>query len=183
MKKIFLVMATCLLLVGCSLTEQKAKGAVEDYLNQYRNLGDTVLIDLNTLVDSENLSDSQKEVYKDILEKQYKDLTYKIEDEEYDGDTAKIRAKITVYDLYKAQNDAAKYLSDNTTEFNDENGKYDNDKYLDYKLEQMKKATDTVDYTIEFNVVKKDDKWLVEQPSADDLEKIHGIYNYSIESK
>ena len=45
-------------------------------------------------------------------------------------------------------------------------------------LDEMKKMTDTTTYTIDFNVNKDDDKWVVEQPSQTDLEKIHGIYNY-----
>jgi len=182
MKKIFAILGICLLLVGCGCTEEKAGDAVKDYLNQYKNLSDTVMTDLATLVDSEELNDDQKDVYKEVLQKQYQDMTYKIESEEYDGDTAEVEVTITVYDLYKAQSDASTYLSNNLSEFNDENGVYDNEKYLDYKLEQMKNTTETVEYTINFNVIKEDDEWKVEQPSIDDLEKIHGIYNYDIES-
>ena len=180
MKKIFALLGVCLCLVGCGCTEEKATDAVKDYLNQYRNLGDTVMTDLATLVDSEDLSDDQKEVYKEVLKKQYQDLTYKIVEEEYDGDKAEVEVIVTVYDLYKAQSDAATYLSNNLSEFNDED--YDNDKYLDYKLKQMKDTTDTTEYTINFKLTKEDNNWKVEQPSAEDLEKIHGIYNYDIES-
>ena len=116
------------------------------------------------------------------MEKQYQDLSYKINNEEYNGDNAEVEVTITVYDLYKAQTDAATYLSNNLEEFNGTNGSYDNEKYMDYKLEQMKKMTDTVEYTIDFKVKKVDDKWVVEQLSTEDLEKIHGIYNYSIAS-
>ncbi len=182
MKKLFVTLLSCLLLVGCSLVEEKASDAVKDYLSQYNNLGDTVITDIATLVDSENLNDDQKKVYESVLKKQYQDLKYEIVNEEYNGDTAEVEVNITVYDLYKAQTDSATYLSNNLSEFNGENGSYDNEKYLDYKLEQMKKITDTVEYTIEFKVTKVDDKWTVEQPSTDDLEKIHGIYNYDIES-
>lgn len=181
MKKILIVLVSCLLMVGCSLTEQKASDAVKDYLNQYNNLSDTVITDIATLVDSENLNDDQKKVYEGVLQKQYQDLSYEIVNEEYDGDKAEVEVTITVYDLYKAQNDAATYLANNLEEFNGDNGSYDNEKYMDYKLEQMKKTTDTVEYTIDFNLTKEDDKWRVEQPSTEDLEKIHGIYNYSIE--
>ena len=59
------------------------------------------------VIDRENLEDAQKENYRDILKKQYSDLKYEIVDEEYDGDTATVKAKITVYDLYKAQTDSA----------------------------------------------------------------------------
>lgn len=182
MKKILLLICMCLALVGCGLKETKAEDAVKDYLNQYKNLGDTVITDLATLVDAEELNDDQKKVYKGILEKQYQDMTYKIVEAEYAGDTAEVEVTVTVYDLYKAQIDASTYLSNNLDEFNDEDGSYDNEKYLDYKLEQMKKTTDTVEYTINFKVEKIDGKWTVEQPDTDDLEKIHGIYNYDIES-
>jgi len=182
MKKLIVMLLCFGFMTGCSLTEQKASDAVKDYLSQYNNLGDTVITDLSTLVDAEDLNDNQKEVYKKVLEKQYQDLKYEIVNEEYDGDTAEVEVNITVYDLYKAQIDSATYLSNNLTEFNGENGSYDNEKYLDYKLEQMKKITDTVDYTIDFKVVKVDNKWVVEQLDTDDLEKIHGIYNYDIES-
>lgn len=182
MKKLFTILVSVLLLVGCSLTEQKASDAVKDYLNQYNNLSDTVMIDIATITDEENLTDKQKKVYEDILKKQYQDLSYEIEEEEYDGDTAEVSVIVTVYDLYKAQTDSAQYLSDNLGEFNDDNGVYDEERYIDYKLEQMKKITDTVEYTIDFRLTKEDDKWVVEQPSTEDLEKIHGIYNYEIES-
>lgn len=182
MKKILAIVVAALSLVGCGCVEEKASDAVKDYLNQYKNLSDTVITDMAVLVDSENLNDDQKKVYNDILEKQYQDLAYRIDSEEYDGDTAEVEVTVTVYDLYKAQNDASIYLSENLSEFNDEFGVYDNEKYLDYKLEQMKNTTDTVDYTISFNVTKVDDKWTVVQPTQDDLEKIHGIYNYKIES-
>lgn len=182
MKKLFAILSLSLLFVCGGCTSEKASDAVKDYLNQYKNLGDTVITDLATLVDAEDLSDKQKEVYKSVLQKQYQDLSYEIVEEEYDGNTAEVEVIVTVYDLYKAQTDAATYLSNNLGDFNDENGVYNNEKYMDYKLEQMKKMTDTVEYTINFKVVKEDDKWIVEQPSSDDLEKIHGIYNYDIES-
>ena len=50
---------------------------------------------------------------------------------------------------------------------------------MNYKLDKMKKTTDTVDYNIIFNVTK-DDKgnYKVTDLSNSDLEKIHGVYNY-----
>ena len=42
----------------------------------------------------------------------------------------------------------------------------------------MQKNTETITYTIYFNVEKNDDDiWQVTELSQDDLEKIHGIYN------
>ena len=178
--KLTLITFLAFLLVGCSCMKQTAKGRVEEFLDQYRNLSANVLGDLDEVVDSEtDLNDEQKEKYRDILKKQYSDLNYEIVNETYDGDTALVEVKITVYDLYKVQRDAAEYLNNNSDEFNDENGTYDSSKFMDYKLDEMQKTTDTVEYTINFNLTKdEDDNWQITELSQSDLEKIHGIYNY-----
>lgn len=182
MKKILLsiiAFISCLLLVGCSCMNNTAKDEVEKFLDQYRNLSSSVLTDLESVIEKENLTDEQKEVYRDILKKQYSDLKYEVIDETYNGDTAVVKTKITVYNLYEAQSSASSYLNSHMDEFKDEDGKYDNDLYLDYKLKQMKEVTDTVEYTIDFNVEKDDNgNWKVTNLSDTDLEKIHGIYNY-----
>ena len=50
---------------------------------------------------------------------------------------------------------------------------------IDYKLDTMKKYDKTVTYSIEFKVKKENNKWQVEDLSDTDVEKIHGIYDYS----
>lgn len=162
------------------MNNNTASDAVKDYLNSYNNLDTKVLDDLETEVTKENLTLEQSDKYRSILKKQYKDLSYKIIKEEKEDDITLVTTKISVYDLYKAQSDASLYLADNMNEFYDENGKYNSDKYLDYKLEQMKNVTDKVEYTIIFEVEKEDDKYRVLQPSETDLEKIHGVYSYDI---
>lgn len=179
MKKILIAIVTCFLLVGCM--DNKASDAVKNYLNQYRNLSDNVIADLGHLTDTQNLNEKQKEDYKKIMKKQYQDLQYEIVEEEYDGDKATVTAKITVYDLYKVQEDADNYMNDNMEEFYDDNDVYDNSLFLNYKLGKMQDNTETVSYTITFEVIKEDNNWVVVQPSAESLEKIHGIYNYEIE--
>lgn len=182
MKK-FLISLTLIMgsifLVGCGLTNKTAKDAVEDFLDQYKNLSASVLTDLENVIKQENLNNEQQDKYREILKKEYSDLKYEVLDEAYDGDTATVKTKIIVYNLYKAQSDAAIYLNNNMDEFKNDAGEYDNNKYLDYKLDEMKKVKDTVEYTIEFNC-KKNDKgnWEVNELSNSDLEKIHGIYNY-----
>lgn len=179
MKKICSLILIVLFLAGCG--ENSARGAVEGYLKKYKTLDSEVLVDLEEVVESEDLNEKQKEKYRDILKKQYKDLSYEIVEEEYDNDLDYITVKITVYDLYKAQEDASIYLENNPDEFNKDNGTYDKDKYLDYKLDKMKNTTQRVDYTIVFTVTKENDKYVVEQPTENDLLKIHGVYNYDID--
>ena len=176
--KLLLVIGSCLVLAGCGCMKKTAKGAVQDYLNQYKNLSSNVITSMDDVVNDENLTDSQKEKYRDILKRQYQDLKYEIVNEKYDGDNATVEAKITVYDLYKVQKDANNYLTNNGDEFK-ENVVYSNDLFMNYKLDKMKKVTDTIDYNIKFNVIK-DDKgnYKVNDLSNSDLEKIHGVYNY-----
>ena len=177
-KKIFLIVSLLLLVVGCGCMKKTAKGAVQDYLNQYKNLSANVNSDMDDVIDNENLTDTQKEKYRDILKKQYQDLKYDIVSEKYDGDNATVDVKIKVYDLYKVQKDANDYLTTSGDEFK-ENGVFSNDLFMDYKLDKMKKTMDTIEYNITF-IVTKDDKgnYKVSDLSNTDLEKIHGVYNY-----
>lgn len=179
MKKILSLILLLLIITGCG--GQNARTAVESYLKKYRNLDSEVLVDLEKTIDKENLTENQKEKYRDILKKQYKDLTFEVIEEEYDDEVSYVTVKISVYDLYGAQNDASLYLQNNTNEFNGENGVYDPQKYIDYKLDRMKDTTDKVNYTIVFTVTKENDKYVVEQPTENDLMKIHGVYNYELD--
>ncbi len=171
------------LLTGCSLRNDTAKDATKEFLDQYKNLSASVLTGLEEVVEKESLTDSQKDIYRDILKKQYSDLSYEIVEETYENDLAYVKVKLKVYDLYKAQSEAAKYLNSNMDEFKDENNNYSDKLYLDYKLDKMKKMNDKVEYTIELTCQKNDKgKWQVNDLSQADLEKIHGIYNYDTES-
>ena len=115
-------------------------------------------------------------MYKKILLKQYKNLKYTILTEEYDNDKALISVNINVYDLNKAEENSLDYLSKNLKEFYNEDNIFDNSKYIDYKLNLMYESNDRVDYTIVFLLKKNKNTWILEQPTDEDLEKIHGIY-------
>ena len=178
MKKLILIFICLISLTGCG--GNSAKDAVDSYLKKYRNLDSEVLVDLEKLVEKENLTEEQKEKYRDVLKKQYKDLAYEIIEEEYDNDISYITVKVSVYDLYQAQSDASTYLSNNPEAFYNENNEYDVNKFLDYKLDKMKDMNGKIEYTIVFTVTKENDKYVVEQPTEQTLEKIHGIYNHEL---
>ncbi len=177
MKKIIIFLTCILCAVGCSCSKDLASDAVEKYLDSYKGLSDNVLGDIDDLVKKENLSDKHGETYKEVLKRQYRDLNYTIEDEKYDGDTALVTVKVTVYDLYKVDKNAGVYLNSHQDEFLTD-GVYDSIKYLEYKLKEMKNVNDTISYTLVFKTIKKDGKWELEQPDEETLEKLHGIYNY-----
>ncbi len=184
MKKVFIAFVMLFGLAGCSIGPANTPSkAVEEYLDRYIDNSDVVMEELDDYVaNREELDDEQKDTYKEILKKQYSDLKYEITNEEYDGDTATVSVKLTVYDLYKVQKDADNYLADNADEFKNDEGAYDSSKFTKYKLDKMKDTTDTIDYTLEITASKVDNVWEVNQLSNDALQKIHGIYNYENES-
>jgi len=177
MKKIIIFLTCIFLVVGCACSNDKATDAVKDYLNDYKGLSANVLKDIDKLIEKENVNDKNKDAYRDTLKRQYRDLMYTIENEDYDGDTAKVTVKVTVYDLYKAQKNSNDYLNAHQDEFLTD-GVYDATKYIEYKLKQMNEMNDTISYNVVFKVKKNNNKWEVEQPDDETLEKIHGVYNY-----
>lgn len=179
MKKLCLFLITLIAAVGCACTMTKASDAVKEYLGKFNNHDAEILVELDALVKEENLTEEQSKSYKELMKKQYSDLKYEIVNETYNGDEAVVTTKITVYDLYKAQKEASTYKEEHPEEFKGDNVVYDAVKFLDYKIEQMKKADKRVEYTIDFKVIKKDGRWKVQDVSTKDLEKIHGIYNYT----
>ena len=42
----------------------------------------------------------------------------------------------------------------------------------------MKKNKDTVKYTLELTLTKKDKKWVMDNLTTTDMEKLNGTYNY-----
>ncbi len=180
MKKFIAVLLTVLLLSGCGLTNTPT-AKVKAFLNNYNNLSDDVVADLETKVEAENISDENKNVYKDVLRRQYKDMKYEIKDENIDGDKATVKVKITVYDLYKIDKDTVNYMNNNAGEFMDENGMYSENIFNKYRIGEMLKTNNTVDYEVEFYLNKINDEWVVETPDRIVLEKIHGLYNYDQE--
>lgn len=178
MKRLVLVILSIFLLIGCSCTLMDTPTKkTEEYLNNYKNLDDDVLSDLNLSAEAEGLSTENTDLYKNVLKRQYQDLKYVVEKEEVDGDEATVTVKATVYDLYKASKEADEYLADNPEEFTD-NDTYDKDMFMKYKLNKMKGTEKTVDYTIEFYLVKVDGEWVIQEPEATVKEKIHGLYDY-----
>lgn len=178
MKKIIYLIITALICFGCA--NNTARSTVDNYMKKYKTLDSEVLVDLENTIKNENLTNEQENKYRDILKKQYKDLTFNILEEEYDDEVSYVTVKIEVYNLYKVQSDSLIYLENNPQEFYDNNNNYDINKYIDYKLDKMKNTTERVNYIITFTVTKEDNKYVIENLTNDDLKKIHGIYNYEL---
>ena len=50
--KLLTVVVVLLSLVGCGCMKKTAKGAVQDYLNQYKNLSSNVINDMDTVINN-----------------------------------------------------------------------------------------------------------------------------------
>ena len=134
MKKIALGIIAFLTLIitsGCSMDNTPTK-KVENYLNNYKSLNETVLDQLDKVVDSDTImTASQKNEYKDILKRQYQNLTYKIKDEVINGNDATVNVEIEVYDYYKINKESDSYYQTMPDEFKDANGNMKEEKYIE----------------------------------------------------
>ena len=179
MKKMLSVICIIIIIlfsVACG-KNKTAMEAVGDYLDLYINNDEIVINQLDDFVNKEDLTNEQKELYKEAIIREYSAIEYEIVSERYEDNYAFIDTSISVIDLNKAQKDAFSYFLSNEEEFKDENGIYDNGKYTTFKLNKMKEEKEFINYNITFKVMNNDGNWEVTQLSNEDLEKIHGIYS------
>lgn len=178
LKKILLVITVLFLTVGCDNMMNAPTKKVEQFLSNYQTMNEDVVGQLDdVLEDSGNFTESQREQYRELMKKQYKNLSYKIKEETEDGDTATVEVEIEVYDYGKAISQSETYLTTNRDEFiNLETNEIDTKKFLDYKIKQIEDTKDKVTYTINFTLTKVDDEWKLNNISDIDRQKIHGLY-------
>lgn len=169
-----------LLLTGCNneMLNTPTK-RVEMFLANYQTLNESVMDDLDKVVsEEEQFNADQREIYRSIMKKHYQSITYDIKDEKINGDKATVRTSITVTDYSKVMTSAETYLQEHPEKFQKANKEYDEEKYMDYRLEQMKKAKDTVKYDMNFHLTKKDKIWKMDPLTEEQEQKIHGVYQY-----
>lgn len=174
--KIILIIFGTFILLGCT-KEVKPSDKVEFLISKYVKNDKDIIDELNTYLDMQDLNKEQIERYKNIIKLEYSTLTYEIKNESIENNRAKVEVEISVKDLYKPSANAQKYLEDNPTYFYTD-GKYDQNKFIDYKLKLMETSEDRVTYLIYFSLTKKDNVWTFNDISEDTLEKIHGIFDY-----
>ena len=168
MKKIVSLFIFLLLLVGCSLSNSPTS-KVEELLNKYQTLDSDIKSGIDDVLKEENLNDSQKERYRKVIEKQYRNLAYEVKDERIDGDTATITTEIEVLDYKKA-------INESVSKYQDRND-YTVEEYNNSKLDALEKTKEKVKYTIDFEVVnvKKGNRKL-SSLSNETIKKIQGMY-------
>ncbi|MGM9849400.1 MAG: hypothetical protein ACI31V_00700 [Bacilli bacterium] len=179
MKKI-IILLSMIILVGCSTLDisNTPTKKVEEFLNKYQILDEEILNELDNVIEEKTkLNDENKEEYRNIIKKQYKDMQYTIKEETIDGDDATVTAQIIVKDFTKIINDAENYKRENMKEFY-ENNTYNDNLYKKYLLDKLKDAKDRVTYTLEFTLHKQNRKWVLNPITEEIEDKILGIYKY-----
>ena len=167
MKKILSLFIFLLLLVGCSLANSPTS-KVEDLLTKYQTLDKDIKTGIDEVINEETLTSEQKDRYRNLIEKQYKNLAYQIKDERIDGDTATITTEIEVLDYKKAINEAV-------SKYQDRND-YTVEEYNNSKLDSLEKTKEKVKYTIDFSLTKIENEWKLDDLLEIDRQKIHGLY-------
>ncbi len=182
MKKLYLLFVFVFLFTGCSFGKDLMNTPtrkVEEFFSKYQTLHNDVLDDLDDLVkEEEKFNGEQREKYKEIFKKHYENLKYDIKDEVIDGNKATVEVEIEVNDYSRALARAEAYMNDNPDEFKDENGEYDQSRFIDYELAQLEKVNETIIYTLSLNLTKKNDEWKLEPLTSIQQEKLNGIYVY-----
>ncbi len=181
MKKIIsiLFMAVIALFISgcaCSMNDNKPNEAIETLFEKYRNKDENVLTQLKQTIEGEVLNDDNKVKYQALMERQYDSFSYVIKDVETNDDSATSLVEITVLNYKGALEEAEEELKNHPEKFNDEDGKFSEDKYTKYKIELMEKVEDTTTYTINLNLTKEAGMWKVDELTKDDIKKLHGVY-------
>lgn len=178
-KKLLLGITVLFLIVGCGNMMNTPTKKVEEFLSKYQTQDEKVLTQLDKVIESAGtMTKNQKEKYRDLMKKQYQNLSYKIKDETEDGDSATVEVEIEVYDYATSITESETYLTTNKDEFIDKDTNDVNDeKFMDYKLEQLDKVKDKVKYTINFTLVKENNEWKLDDITEIDRQKIHGLYS------
>lgn len=179
MKKIFIAITVLFLVVGCGNMMNTPTKKVEEFLSKYQTQNEKVLTQLDEVINSAGtMTKKQKEKYRDLMKNQYQNLSYKIKEENEDGNSANVEVEIEVFDYATSITKSETYLTTNKNEFiNEGTNEIDDEKFMDYKLEQLKNVKDKVKYTINFTLSKENGNWVLDDITEIDRQKIHGLYS------
>ena len=178
-RRFLLLSLTLLLLAGCGNMMNTPTKKVEEFLSKYQTLDKEVLNQLDNVVEESNtFTETQKDDYYALMKKQYKNLNYKIKDEQEENDHATVVVEVEVIDYGKAISGAEAYLATNRDEFvtDLEDDVIDTEKFMTYKINRMNDVKDKVTYTINFTLTKEDGTWKLDDLNDIDRLKLHGLY-------
>ncbi|MBE6138822.1 MAG: hypothetical protein E7173_03670 [Firmicutes bacterium] len=179
MKKIIYLLFAVLLITGCDNISNTPTKQVEAFLNKYQTLDLEVIEDLDGVIDEHpNFSGENREKYREIIKKQYKNLVYQVKEEKVNADVATVVVEITVLDFSKVLAEASIAKENSPQIFLDSSGQYDEQKYYAYVISKMEQSNEKVKYTLEIPLSKINDKWKIGELDSDTEDKILGVYEY-----
>ena len=136
---------------------------------KYQKLDSDIKADIETVLSDDTLTLEQKNRYRALLEKQYKNMQYEVKEEMIDGDKAVVTVSIEVTDFKKV-------IKEVEGEYVDMDN-YSIKEYNDTKLQRLEKAMDKVTYTLDIDVIKNENgNWYVDNLTNLDKKKIQGMY-------
>lgn len=164
-KKYILFLILILFLIGCTMNNTPTS-KVEELFSKYQKLDKDISNNIDKILIEQNLSETQKDRYRKILENQYKNLSYQIKEETIDGNTATVTTEIEVIDLKKSINDL---VFDSNI--------YTKETYDEEKLNRLEQAKEKVKYTLELTLTKNENKeWKLNALTNEEINKIQGMY-------
>ena len=164
---LLLVFLLSLSLFGCSLSNTPTS-KVEELLMKYQKLDSDIKADIETVLSDDTLTLEQKNRYRALLEKQYKNMQYEVKEEMIDGDKAVVTVSIEVTDFKKV-------IKEVEGEYVDMDN-YSIKEYNDTKLQRLEKTMDKVTYTLDIDVIKDENgNWYVDNLTNLDKKKIQGM--------
>ena len=201
MKKVLFVFLSLLVLfvTGCGNDMVTPTAKVEEFLGKYQSMDSDVLTQLDNVISNDTtMDDTQKKDYKSLMEKQYQNMSYKIKDEEINGDKASVLVELEVFDYAGSISESRDYYTEHRDEFDDkemgnDGADTDNDgmdeegevvggavdtisSFITYKIKQLMDVTDKAKYEITFHLNKEDGEWVMEDITDVDRQKIHGLF-------
>lgn len=199
MKRLIIVLSLFVLFVtGCGNTMNTPTGKVEEFLGKYQSMDSEVLTQLDKVISNDTtMNDQQKKDYQSLMEKQYQNLSYKIKEEDIDGDEANVLVEIEVFDYANSIVKSREYYNEHKDEFEnnankdekEENVDEENDTslgdvvediidsaFIDYKITQLKDVTDKIKYELDFHLIKENNEWKIDDLDDVDRQKIHGLF-------
>lgn len=169
MKKVLCCLLILFLMTGCGDMMNTPTKQVEKLFSKYQSFDDDISNELDTMLLSSDITDTNKDKYKDIISNQYKNLMYTVKDEKVDGNNAVVTVEVEVKD-YKA------IINKLDNEYSVRTDYTDTD-YEDEKLKRLKEAKDKVKYTLEISVIKDSNgNWKINNLTDTDIKKIQGMY-------
>lgn len=168
MKKLLILLMLSVSLIGCSLSNTPTS-KVEELMTKYQTVDDDIKDEIEIVLTDETLTLEQKRDYRDLIEKQYKNMSYEVKEEIIDGDKATVTVAIEVVDYKKVIQQLENQYIDKVD--------YSIEDYNTEKIAKLKGAKEKVTYTLDIEVSKTSEgEWKVDNLSNIDKKKIQGMY-------